>query len=307
MPTFVSGPVEVSVPATSANLGPGFDSLGIALGLRDVLTGEVTAGGGPEVTVTGMGAGEVPLDASHLVYRAMCAAFAEMGRDVPGVRLHCENRIPHSRGLGSSSAAIVGGICLARGLVAGGSLVMDDEGVFALAARMEGHPDNVAPALYGGFTIALSDALSDGAAYTATSVSVDPRVRILVFVPPEPVNTHVARGLLPETVPHAEAAAGAARAALLVVALGGRPELLLPATQDFLHQAYREPAMPDSLRLVRDLREDGIAAVVSGAGPTVLAFVDASTTSAVRRRVPRGWDVWDLPVDATGAKVSGGS
>jgi homoserine kinase len=303
MPTFVSGPVEVSAPATSANLGPGFDSLGIALGLRDVLTGEVTGDGGLEVAVTGMGAGEVPLDESHLVFRAMCAAFAEMGLDVPGVRLHCENRIPHGRGLGSSSAAIVGGICLARGLVAGGSLLMDDDAVFTLAADMEGHPDNVAPALYGGFMIALSE----GAAYTATSVSVDPRVRIVVFVPPEPLNTNVARGLLPDAVPHADAAAGAGRAALLVVALSGRPELLLPATQDFLHQAYREPAMPDSLRLVRELRGDGIAAVVSGAGPTVLAFVDASTVSAVRRRVPEGWTVSDLPVEPTGAKVSGGS
>jgi homoserine kinase len=303
MPTFVSGPVEVSVPATSANLGPGFDSLGLALGLRDVLTGEVTGASGLELTVSGMGAGEVPLDDSHLVYRAMCAAFAEMGCEVPGLRLHCDNAIPHGRGLGSSSAAIVGGICLARGLVAGGSLLMDDDTVFTLAARMEGHPDNVAPAFYGGFTIALSG----GDAFTATSVSVDPRVRVVVFVPPEPLTTTVARGLLPDSVPHADAAADAGRAALLVVALSGRPELLLPATEDFLHQAYREPAMPETLGLVRELRDEGFAAVVSGAGPTVLAFVDASTVSDVRRHGPAGWDVMSLPVDSTGAKVSGGS
>lgn len=303
MPTFVSGPVEVSVPATSANLGPGFDSLGIALGLRDCLTGEVTAGPGLELSVSGMGAGDVPLDETHLVYRAMQAGFAEMGCAVPGIRLHCDNRIPHGRGLGSSSAAIVGGICLARALVAGGSLLMDDDAVFGLAARMEGHPDNVAPAFYGGFTIALSE----GAVFHVTSVSVDPRVRVVVFVPPEPLNTSVARGLLPESVPHADAAADAGRAALLVVALSGRPELLLAATRDFLHQSYREPAMPESLRLVRELRDAGVAAVISGAGPTVLAFVDTSTQSGVRRRVPPGWDVVNLSVDATGAKVSGGS
>ncbi len=303
MPTFVSGPVEVSVPATSANLGPGFDSLGIALALRDVLTGEVTDEPGVRLTVAGMGEGQVPLDASHLVYRAMCAAFAEMGCDVPGVRLHCENRIPHSRGLGSSSAAIVGGICLARGLVAGGSLLMDDDAVFTLAARLEGHPDNVAPAFFGGFTIALSE----GDRFQATVVAVDPRVRVVAFVPPESLATSVARGLLPETVPHDAAAANAARAALLVVALSGRPELLLPATEDFLHQCYREHAMPESLRLMHDLRADGVAAVVSGAGPTVLAFVDASTRSDVRRRVPAGWDAVDLAVDPTGAKVTGGS
>jgi len=303
MPTFVTGPVEVSVPATSANLGPGFDSLGLALTLRDLLVGEVTGERGLEVTVSGMGAGEVPLDESHLVHQAMSAAFAEMGCEVPGIRLHCDNKIPHSRGLGSSSAAIVGGICLARGLVAGGSLLMDDDAVFDLAARMEGHPDNVAPAFYGGFTIALSR--EDG--FHATAVSVDPRVEVVVFVPPEPLKTTVARGLLPDTVPHADAAAAAAHAALLVVALSGRPELLHAATEDFLHQDYREPAMPESLGLVRDLRRDGVAAVVSGAGPSVLAFVDGSTDADVRRRVPTGWDVVSLAVDPTGARVSGGS
>lgn len=303
MPTFVTGPVEVTVPATSANLGPGFDSLGIALGLRDTLTGEVTGDTGLEVTVSGMGAGEVPLDETHLVYRAMRAGFDEMGCKVPGIRLHCDNKIPHSRGLGSSSAAIVGGICLARGLVAGGSLLMDDEAVFNLAARMEGHPDNVAPAFHGGFTIALCEDDS----FSATAVSVDPRVRVVVFVPPEPLNTKVARSLLPDVVPHADAASAAGHAALLVVAISGRPELLLAATEDFLHQTYREPAMPDSLRLVRELREAGIAAVVSGAGPTVLAFVDGSTASAVRLRVPDGWDVVNLAVDSMGAQVTGGS
>ena len=143
MPTFVTGPVEVSVPATSANLGPGFDSLGIALGMRDVLTGEVVGGAGFEVTVSGMGAGDVPLDETHLVYDAMCRAFEEMGCEVPGIRLHCENRIPHSRGLGSSSAAIVGGICLARGLVAGGSLLLDDEAVFATSSVAVRGPDAI--------------------------------------------------------------------------------------------------------------------------------------------------------------------
>lgn len=300
MPTFVSGPVQVTVPATSANLGPGFDSLGMALALRDVLTAEVTPGAGLQVTVSGMGADQVPLDDRHLVYRAMREAFVAMGCEVPPLRLHCENRIPHSRGLGSSSAAIVGGICLARGLVAGGSLLMDDDAVLDLAARMEGHPDNVAPALHGGFTIAVSE---DGA-FHATSVTVDPRVRVVVFVPSSPLNTEVARGLLPQTVPHADAASDAARAALLVVALSGRPELLLPATRDFLHQSYREPAMPESLRLVRELRAAGVAAVVSGAGPTVLAFVDSSTAPAVRAQAPAGWEVLDLAVDLSGVEVS---
>jgi homoserine kinase len=298
MPTFVPGPVAVSVPASSANLGPGYDALGLALGLRDELTGEVTERG-VALTVAGMGQEEVPLDEGHLVLQAMRAAFAEMGCEVPGVRLHCDNRIPHGRGLGSSSAAIVGGICLARGLVAGGSLLMDDEAVFRLAADLEGHPDNVAPAFYGGFTVAWCE---DGV-YRAAGAAVDPRVRTLVFVPPHPLPTAVARGLLPESVPHAAAAASAGRAALLVLALGGRPELLLEATEDRLHQDYREHAMPDSLALVRALREKGVPAVLSGAGPSVLAFVDGHASSAVQVHCPEGWQVLDLAVDAAGVEV----
>lgn len=299
MPTFVTGQVEVSVPATSANLGPGFDALGLALDLRDRVTAQVTDAG-VEIVVRGAGEGEVPLDENHLVYKAMHRAFEDMGCGVPGVRLQCDNKIPHGRGLGSSSAAIVAGICAARALVAGGSLLMDDDAVFALAAQIEGHPDNVAPAFYGGFTIAGS-----GPERTfATTVSVDPRVAVVVFVPPDPVETKVARGLLPELVPHADAAANAGRAALLVVALSGRPELLLTATEDRLHQNYREPAMPETLRLVQALRADGVPAVVSGAGPTVLAFADTSNQAAIEKRVPDGWQMMALPIDRRGVQVT---
>ncbi len=299
MTTFVNGPVEVSVPATSANLGPGFDSLGLALDFRDVVTAEVIDAG-VDITVTGSGEGEVPLDDTHLVYRAMRRAFEEMGSEVPGIRLHCRNQIPHSRGLGSSSAAIVAGVCAARALVAGGSLLMDDDATFALAAAIEGHPDNVAPAMFGGFTIARSQ---DGT-FHATVVAVDPRVHVVVFVPPDPVETKVARGLLPDVVPHAEAAANSGRAALLVAALTRQPELLLAATEDFLHQRYREPAMPESLRFVKELRADQVPAVVSGAGPTVLAFADASNQEEIRSRVPDEWRALALPIDRDGVRIA---
>lgn len=301
MPTFMTGRVEVSVPATSANLGPGYDALGLALGFRDRLTAQVTDPG-LEIVVRGAGEAEVPRDENHLVYRAMRRAFLEMGAEVPGLRLHCDNRIPHGRGLGSSSAAIVAGICAARGLVAGGSLLMDDHAVFNLAARIEGHPDNVAPAFYGGFTIAGS---GPGGSF-ATVASVDPRVTVVVFVPPDSVETKIARGLLPDMVPHADAAANAGRAALLVAALGRQPEMLFTATEDLLHQRYREPAMPQTIRFVEALRADGVPAVVSGAGPTVLAFADASSEPALEKRVPDGWQVMTLPVDRCGAQVSGG-
>jgi homoserine kinase len=296
--TFVEGPVRVSVPATSANLGPGFDSLGLALSMRDELEGEVVDTG-LHVEVSGSGADEVPRDESHLVVRSMRAAFDAMGARPPGLRLACTNVIPHARGLGSSSAAIVAGVVLARGLVAGGEQLVDDEALFRLAAEIEGHPDNVAPAFHGGFVISGSEA-----GFYAVSSPVDPRIEAVVFVPPTPVSTEVARGLLPAEVPHAAAAADAGRTALLVAALAGQPEQLWRATRDYLHQDYRRPAMPESLALVDALRADGVAAIVSGAGPTVLAFTDSSDGDTLAERCPEGWAVHRLAVDRDGARLS---
>jgi homoserine kinase len=237
--------------------------------------------------------------------RAMRAAFEAMDATPPGLRLACTNSIPHARGLGSSSAAIVGGLCLARGLVAGGTLLMDDDAVFRLAARLEGHPDNVAPALFGGFLISGQD---DGAFWAARS-AVDPRVGAVVFVPPTPVSTQLARGLLPDAVPHADAAANAGRTSLLVAALAGQPEHLYRATRDYLHQEYRRAAMPESLALVDALRADGVAAIVSGAGPSVLAFSDGpdpadADAALLLGRCPEGWRAHHLEVDREGARVT---
>ena len=299
MVRFVAGPVRASVPATSANLGPGFDSLGLALDLRDRLEAEVLPAG-LVVEVQGAGAGAVPLDESHLVVRAMRAGFEALGGQPSGLRLSCTNVIPHARGLGSSSAAIVGGLVLARGLVADGDSLLGDDALFDLAARLEGHPDNVAPALYGGFVVSGHE----GGDFYAVGSPVDPQVGAVVFVPPTGVSTEVARGLLPDTVPHADAAADAGRTALLVAALAGRPEQLWRATRDYLHQDYRRPAMPESLALVDRLRADGVAAVVSGAGPTVLAFCGwpgAVDASALRERAPEGWAIHALAVDQDGA------
>jgi homoserine kinase len=297
---FAPGPVTVEVPATSANLGPGFDCLGLALDLVDTLVGEVTDGG-LEVVVEGEGAVEVPTDERHLVVRAMRVAFAALGEEPPGLRLRCTNRVPHSRGLGSSSAAIVGGLVLARALVTDGAARLDDAQVLALANGLEGHPDNVAPALLGGFVVSGHA----GEVVWAQRVPVDPAVALVVAVPPEGVRTEVARGLLPAAVPHADAAANAGRAALLVAALAGRPDLLLRATEDFLHQSYREPAMPRTLALVTTLRERGIAAVVSGAGPTVLVLDTAGQDrlAEVEQAVPEGWFVSRHAVYDEGARV----
>lgn len=295
--TFVDGPVRVTVPATSANLGPGFDSLGLALELRDELVGEV-AGSGLAVEVEGEGAGAVPLDEAHLVVRAMRAAFTALDASPSGLRLRCRNVIPHARGLGSSSAAIVGGLVLARALVTDGPDRLDDASLLQLAAEIEGHPDNVAPALLGGFVVSGSEA---GRFYAVPS-PVDPRISAVVLVPDTPVSTELARRLLPAEVTHADAAANSGRAALLVTALGAHPEHLWLATRDYLHQEHRRPAMEASVGLVDRLRADGVPAVVSGAGPTVLAFV-TDDAAAVVRRCPEGWTAHTLAITASGARV----
>jgi len=256
--------------------------------------------GGTVVEVTGEGAAELPLDETHLVVHAMRVAFDEMGERPPGIRLRCDNVVPHARGLGSSSAAIVGGIALARALVAGGTLLVDDDAAFRLAARLEGHPDNVAPAWYGGFVVSGRD---DDGEFWAVPSSVDPRVSAVVFVPPTRVATQQARRLLPAWVPHADAAANAGRAALLVAALAGRPEHLHLATRDLLHQDYRRPAMPASLDLVESLRERGAAAVVSGAGPTVLALCAGCDVEALLAATPAGWQAHHLELDRAGVVV----
>lgn len=293
---FVDGEVVVEVPATSANLGPGFDSLGLALGVGDTL--RARAYDGPlRIEVTGSGEGEVPLDARHLVWRAMEQTFALADVEAPGVRLTCANVIPHARGMGSSSAAIVGGIALARALMVDDPL--DDDAALDLANRIEGHPDNVAPAQLGGFTIA---GVRAGRVVVAR-LDVAPGIGGVVFVPPTPVETEVARGLLPASVPHADAAANAGAAALLVAALTGRPDLLLPGTEDLLHQGYRRPAMPQSLELIEALRADGVAAVVSGAGPSVLALCADADVAELVRRTPTGWAHHTPVIGAPGVRV----
>ena len=298
-PDFVEGPVTVSVPATSANLGPGFDCLGLALDLRDELTAEV-GGSGLVVEVTGEGADDLVLDESHLVVVAMAAAIQEMGARLPPLTLSCTNRIPHARGLGSSSAAIVGGIVLARALVTDGVRRLPDDAALALAIRLEGHPDNVAPALHGGFVVSGQD----GDDVWAVRAPVAKGLSAVAFVPPTRLSTEVARGLLPEVVPHAVAAANSGRTALLVAAFASGTEHLLRATEDFLHQDFRRPAMPDSLALVDELRASGVPAVVSGAGPTVLALVSGDDDrDAALRRTPPGWRALPLAVSADGARV----
>jgi homoserine kinase len=302
--------VLVRVPATSANLGPGFDTLGLALGLHDEVEVAVTPSG-VDIEVTGEGAAEVA-DAGekHLIVRALRVALDDLGIPQPGgFSLRCVNRIPHGRGLGSSAAAITAGILAARAL-AGASVAPQD--ALALATTLEGHPDNVAPCLLGGLTIAWMTADAAGLPQ-ARAISLNPSedVRPVVFIAPSPVSTKVARALLPATVPHADAAANAGRAALLIAALTAHPQALLDGTEDKLHQDYRAPAMPHSHELVTRLRAARVPAVISGAGPSVLAFPPAGDRErteylmdSIARETGIDWLIGPLAVERQGASVA---
>ena len=307
---WAEGPVRVRVPATSANLGPGFDTLGLALGLYDEVEVAV-APSGVDIEVIGEGAADVA-DAGekHLIVRAMRVAFDDLDLpQPPGFALRCVNRIPHGRGLGSSAAAIVAGVLAARAL-AGASVAPED--VLPLANTLEGHPDNVAPCLFGGLTVAWVATDVVGLPQ-ARAIRLDPRPEVLpvAFIAPEPVSTKVARGLLPASVPHADAARNAGRAALLIAALTARPDALFDGTEDKLHQDYRAPAMPHSHDLVTRLRAAGVPAVVSGAGPSVLAFLtenldqdDVKRLDSIAGETGIEWHISPLVVERQGASVT---
>jgi homoserine kinase len=300
--------VSVRVPATSANLGPAFDCAGLALTRYDAVEFAVVDSG-LSVEVTGVGADDLPTDESHLVVRAFRAASDELGWTPSGLRVVARNGIPQGRGMGSSAAAVVAGVLAAHALCPDVEAI-DLDAVLRLTTDMEGHPDNVAASLLGGLT--LSWTVEDGV--HADSIEVHGGVLPVVLVPDATLSTHVARGLLPDVVPHADAAFNAGRAALLVHALTSHPSSMLEATEDRLHQQQRRPAMPESLALIDRLREAGHAAVVSGAGPSVLVLTErqdgdptdpagATRVREIARLVPEGWTVLPLGVDVDGAGI----
>jgi len=312
---WAEGPVLVRVPATSANLGPGFDALGLALTLHDEVEVRVVPSG-LHIDVSGEGAPDVTdAEEAHLVVRAMRATFDDLGTgQPPGIALRCVNRIPHGRGLGSSAAAIVAGVLAARALAGAGA---GPDEALPLANALEGHPDNVAPCLYGGLTIAwLSDASAREGRARAVRLEPAAGIKPVAIIAPAPVATDVARGLLPARVPHADAALNAGRAALLVAALTARPDTLLDATEDRLHQDYRAAAMPATRDLVTRLRATGVPAVVSGAGPSVLAFLTSATSvdgagtldrlDSTVKETGIEWFISPLDVERHGASVAPG-
>jgi len=293
--------VAVKIPATSANLGPGFDTLGMALAHYDEYSAEPT-GSKLVIEIVGEGEKDAPRDESNLVFRAIKVVYDSMGKKVPVLKLVCHNNIPHGRGMGSSGAAVAGGVMLAAGLLAN-EVEFSEQQLLEFATELEGHPDNVAPALFGGLTVAWVDEEGPHHKKLTTHRGLSP----LVLVPYNQMSTSLARSLQPQSVPHTDAVFNVSRSALLVAALTQSPELLLAATEDRLHQNYRSSAMPETSELIASLRTKGHPAVVSGAGPSVLVLEDDPqkrllAIAHVEKNFP-SWQAMPLAVDVKGASL----
>ncbi|WP_291426936.1 homoserine kinase [Deinococcus sp.] len=298
----------VRAPASSANLGPGFDSLGLSVPLFTTL--RVTPQARTEVVPLGAELAGTPADESNYVYKAMLLAAKRAGRDLPPARIEVETEVPLARGLGSSAAALVAGV------VAGNELLgrpLDDETVLEVAAREEGHPDNVAPALFGGIVVATLDKL--GTHY----VRLDPpaNLGVTVLVPDFELSTSKARAVLPREYSRADAVHALSHSALLAAALSvGRLDLLQHAMQDYIHQIWRAPLVPGLSDILEDAHKYGaLGAALSGAGPTVLCFHDtreptdrlhAYLNSVMKKNGLTG-RVMDFPIDTAGTVVTRGS
>lgn len=348
--------VTIEVPATSANLGPGYDCLGLALSLYDRVKVRATVGK-TKVHITGQGENDLPRDESHLIVKTLRAALDLVGASQIGIEMWCHNRIPQSRGLGSSACAIVAGLALARGLISEPE-ALDQEAMLKIATAIEGHPDNLAPAIYGGITAAgikqapvvpiqggadlnspfllattnlqdqeipaeqydqrrntlellnlghRSDLLEEPSILEqlpevwCAPIQPHPDFKVTVFVPSFRLDTARARSLLPTQVPHQDASANSAHAALLVLALQNHPDQLFEATREYLHQEYRRTGMPASLELMEWLRRREYPAVISGAGPTVLVLSAVPASVQIQAR-NSGWDAKTLSLDTAGVR-----
>ena len=287
-----------AVSASSANLGPGFDSIGLALSVCDEIAVETTRSG-LVVVVEGEGADQVPLSPEHLVVRAVERGLRAAGAAAAGLVVRCRNAIPHSRGMGSSAAAVVGGLAAANGLLAQtDSTTLSEAQLIQLSSEFEGHPDNAAAAVLGGAVVSWTDCSGDRPRYSGVRLRLHPDIRLFCAIPEERSLTAETRVLLPTRVSHEDARFNVSRAALLVVALTERPDLLMAATEDVLHQRQRAPAMPASAEYLRLLRRHNVAATLSGAGPSLIAMTTEQElpAEAVQHGAANGFEVTPLGV-----------
>lgn len=294
----------VRAPASSANLGPGFDSLGLSVPLHTTL--RVQAQDTTQVVPLGPELAGTPADESNYIYQAMQLVARRVGRDLPPARIEIETQVPLARGLGSSAAALVAGIVAANELL---GRPLDDEAVLDVAAREEGHPDNVAPALFGGIVVATLDKL--GTHY----IRLDPpaHLGVTVLIPDFELSTSKARAVLPKEYSRADAVHALSHSALLAAALSvGRLDLLRHAMQDYIHQIWRAPLVPGLSDILDDAHKHGaLGAALSGAGPTVLCFHDTRHPTSDLHTYLHGvmtkngltGRVMDFPIDTQGTVV----
>lgn len=335
----VCNSVSVCVPATSANLGSGFDVAGIALDYADslVFTLDDTLDDSQDVRVIIHGEGEdtLPKDETHLVVRAFRKACEAFGLPHLRFTLEAHNRIPQARGMGSSASAIVSGVAAAWAFAHNGNL--NKQAIFELAAAIEGHPDNVAPAVFGGLTTSWKN----GDEFHTVRYGVSKQIRATIFVPNFTLSTQMARQALPETVPYVDAVFNVSRACLLPIAFGdfgdfgdsrdsanscakttlSRNDLLFTATQDAIHQPYRASLMQPTWDLVKALRDKGFAAAISGAGSCAAVFyeekspatVDENNATNIREKIEKiaepllsgcDWKVLHVHVDSIGVAIT---
>lgn len=262
---------RVTVPGSTANLGPGFDTLGLAVGIYDTVEVEVTDSG-LEVEIFGEGANELPRDSSHLVVKAINSALHAADAHAPGLKVTCTNNIPQSRGLGSSASAAVAGV-IAGNTLAGSPLSTDD--VIQLSSAFEGHPDNAAASVVGGAVVSWTDIPVDGVSqpvYRAVPLTVHPDIKATALVPNFHASTNAVRKVLPSHVTHTDARFNVSRTAVMTVAIQTHPEFLWEGTRDRLHQPYRADVLPVTAEWVNRLRNRGYAAFLSGAGPTAMVL-----------------------------------
>ncbi|MDD6373980.1 MAG: homoserine kinase [Bifidobacteriaceae bacterium] len=335
--------VHVSVPATSANLGPGFDVAGLALGMHDDIEFERLPEGETRIEIHGEGEDTLPRDASHLMVRAYDQACVAFGFPHTGIRIDATNRIPQARGMGSSASAITAGVTAAAALNGQAIEGAVRDRVFDIAARIEGHPDNVAPAVYGNMTVSWNFKAAEevpsreadapgvlcadgsGARFPGESTvfasgyhthvyPVSERIHAWIFVPDYELSTERARQALPAQVPYSDALLNVSRVALLPAVLGGdcgddTNAVLFSATADKLHQSYRASLMEPSAALMGRLRAFGYASMISGAGPCVICLHDGDASDSIAAVIAESlesghWRMIHLPIDTQGVNAT---
>jgi homoserine kinase len=296
--------VTITIPATSANLGPGFDCLGLALALYNTVTFTAVATPTLTITVTGLDADKVPTNETNLVYQSACSMFDRLGKRPSGLHIQQENNIPVGSGLGSSSTAVLGGLLAANALVDGHLSQAD---ILAIATATEGHPDNVAPALLGGLVLGVMN----GNQVHIEQLPIAPQ-QVVIVMPAFELLTQDARAALPSQISRQDAIFNASRLPLLIRALetAAYPSLSL-AMQDRLHQPYRLPLIPGMAQAFAAATAAGAAGVaLSGAGPSLIAFAPdhhaeiVGAVTAVFHQHNLNARSWILPIDTAGTQIN---